>query len=398
MARAPHHLLAPLLLTACASSVAVPAHTGQLDADPALAFGPTALDQSVLGALELRNPGDAALLVAGALSGSAMFTLQDEGPWTVPSGGAHAVQVRYTPTDGQIQTATLTLSPDPSQVFDADPALVALTGTPDPDADGDGAQHLLAGGDDCDDRDPDVHPSAEEIWYDGVDQDCDGRDDDQDEDGAGALQDCDDLDGRVYPGASELEFDGLDSDCDGLVDEDAVAGLTGALFVSEFLAESGLADEDYGLFIELQSAAEAAVSLDGWRLGDGARAGQISDGLMIEPGASVLLCAEADEILNHGLPCDAVVAPWPDPGERRLLLLAPIYTDRGVESERVTIDSLAWTPSWPVAVGASTQLDPALSSADANDAASSWCLSTLPATSGSDADKGTPGAENLPCD
>jgi len=43
------------------------------------------------------------------------------------------------------------------------------------DRDGDGASPLLGGGD-CDDRDPSVHPDAEDIPGDGVDQDCLGGD------------------------------------------------------------------------------------------------------------------------------------------------------------------------------------------------------------------------------
>ena len=51
---------------------------------------------------------------------------------------------------------------------------------------------------DCDDSDPDVSPGAAETWYDGVDSDCDGADDyDQDGDGRDYPDDCDDVDADV---------------------------------------------------------------------------------------------------------------------------------------------------------------------------------------------------------
>lgn len=44
------------------------------------------------------------------------------------------------------------------------------------DCDGDGAPSILAGGTDCNDRDPRVHPEAWDWRGDGVDRDCDGSD------------------------------------------------------------------------------------------------------------------------------------------------------------------------------------------------------------------------------
>ncbi len=89
--------------------------------------------------------------------------------------------------------------------------------------DEDGDTYSVEGGD-CDDANPEVHPAAIEIWYDGVDQDCDGNDGDQDGDGDAKSgfggTDCNDEDAGIFPGAAEV-CDGLDQDCDGAIDEDA---------------------------------------------------------------------------------------------------------------------------------------------------------------------------------
>lgn len=72
---------------------------------------------------------------------------------------------------------------------------------------------------DCDDQNNTIHPGAADDWYDGVDTNCDGRDDfDADEDGSPTPDDCDDTDPLAAPGLSE-ECDGVDEDCDGVVDE-----------------------------------------------------------------------------------------------------------------------------------------------------------------------------------
>jgi hypothetical protein len=74
---------------------------------------------------------------------------------------------------------------------------------------------------DCDDHDPSTHPGATETWYDGVDSDCGGGSDfDQDGDGWDLAEDCDDLDPAAYPGAVDAFYDGVDSDCGGGSDFD----------------------------------------------------------------------------------------------------------------------------------------------------------------------------------
>ncbi len=117
-------------------------------------------------------------------------------------------------------------------------------GADEVDADGDG----YAAGEDCDERDPAVHPGAEERC-DNIDNDCDGLVDDSDPglvgatvwytdadgDGfgdpatgapaclrpMGAVEqagDCDDASAAVSPGAEE-RCDEVDNDCDGLADD-----------------------------------------------------------------------------------------------------------------------------------------------------------------------------------
>ena len=91
---------------------------------------------------------------------------------------------------------------------------------PPPDSDGDGYHDGI----DCAPDDPDIHPGAEDIAYDGIDQDCDGLDlTDWDEDGYDSDivggSDCNDEDPSINPGAIDEEND-IDDDCDGEIDED----------------------------------------------------------------------------------------------------------------------------------------------------------------------------------
>jgi hypothetical protein len=86
----------------------------------------------------------------------------------------------------------------------------------DPDVDGDGFE---AAAGDCDDRDDAVFPGAPDAWYDGVDSDCAGNDDfDQDGDGstsdAYGGTDCADTDPAVGPHADEVAGNATDEDCD----------------------------------------------------------------------------------------------------------------------------------------------------------------------------------------
>ena len=85
------------------------------------------------------------------------------------------------------------------------------------DADGDGYDAEVAGGDDCDDEDEDVHPDQiDDCW--GGDEDCDGElDEDADADGDGYSMcdgDCNDSDSSIHPGAEDIPLDGINQDCE----------------------------------------------------------------------------------------------------------------------------------------------------------------------------------------
>jgi hypothetical protein len=96
--------------------------------------------------------------------------------------------------------------------------------------------------DDCDDTNPTVYPGAVDPPGDGIDQNCDALQDcyrDLDGDGWGSSTiipsangacigagispktgDCDDASNAIYPTAVEGPNNGVDQDCDGFEDED----------------------------------------------------------------------------------------------------------------------------------------------------------------------------------
>ncbi len=111
------------------------------------------------------------------------------------------------------------------------------------DEDGDGRTILEGDCFDAPDGGGDVGPGAAEIWYDGIDQNCDGASDyDKDGDGFESVAhggaDCwddpdlvpegfDALNGfpaltaaSVFPDSTDISYDGVDANCDGLSDFD----------------------------------------------------------------------------------------------------------------------------------------------------------------------------------
>jgi putative metal-binding protein/hemolysin type calcium-binding protein len=81
------------------------------------------------------------------------------------------------------------------------------------DFDRDGVSSAL----DCNDGNAGIRPGAREIFDNGVDEDCNGRDDtnlDRDADGFARPVDCDDGNGAIRPGALEIRGNAVDENCD----------------------------------------------------------------------------------------------------------------------------------------------------------------------------------------
>jgi hypothetical protein len=128
---------------------------------------------------------------------------------------------------------------------------------------------------DCDDEDASVHPGADEICFNGVDDDCSGAEDDgvdADGDSFPACLDCDDADAFVFPGAAET-CDGLDNDCSGAADEawdldgDGSAGCAGDCDDADPTRAPGIPEQCNGWDDDCDGETDEGfdADADGWR-------------------------------------------------------------------------------------------------------------------------------------
>ncbi len=209
-----------------------------VDTDSDVAVGLLALDPCEPGAFDLGtlDPGGVASVAVRAnnlgdtdvtvtsVSIDAPFAQTAAPPLTIGPRSSTQFSVRFVPETYGDWTGALSVgwSTDGGEPHTA---TCGFSGRVLPDHDQDGFDSRDAGGDDCDDDDNDVHPGAEDAWYDGLDADCDGASDfDQDQDGYDAAAfdpdrttgaDCQDTNPGMHPGAPDAWYDGIDADCDG---------------------------------------------------------------------------------------------------------------------------------------------------------------------------------------
>jgi hypothetical protein len=191
-------------------------------------FGDISLGSTGSATMTLQNNGTGTLTVTSIESDSSAFEASGGAGLELSPGTTTTVGLTCSPSDYGETTGTISIiTNDPDE-----PSMdVTVRGTVVTDSDTDGFDSESAGGTDCDDSNAEVYPGADDEWYDGVDGNCDGADDyDQDGDGYQTIThnddpdagggDCQDVNADINPGETDIWYDGVDTDCDGWEDYD----------------------------------------------------------------------------------------------------------------------------------------------------------------------------------
>jgi len=321
------------------------------------------------------------LTVSIALEGAG-FSASAQGV-TLEPGRSAGLEITWFATSYNPGSGTLTLNTNDPEVPQV---VIPLTATVDPDQDGDGFVAVQAGGDDCDDRNGEINPAWPDVWYDGIDSDCDGADDfDQDRDGYRQGVDCDDLSAATFPGAAET-LDLRDEDCDGLVDEDFLR--PGDILVTEVMADPVAVFDTTGEWFEVTNTTDREINLVNWQVTDFAGGGfTVTGDLVLSPKGTAVFGTSASLRDNGGA---AVDFTYP----RAEFELANDGDAVGLRAGENTVTLLEYDLRWPIKAGASLSLDPLFVRRDTGTVSQYWCPSTTVMSGG---DRGTPRAENDWC-
>ena len=150
--------------------------------------------------------------------------------------------------------------------------------------------------------------------------------------------------------------------------------------ITELMPNPAQVPDDDGEWLELHNpSSDTTLELQGCALDDGGATKPLADPLQLAPGGFATLARSA----LAGFVPDATLS----------FSLANEADAIALSCEGVVIDRVAYGPSFPLAPGVSTALDPGAFDAAANDDPTSWC----PSASSTYAEQGTPGAPNPPC-
>jgi len=386
-------LLPPLLLlTACSGGLAVPAANLEL-AEQEITFEQVQFGRVAERTVRLTNTGTAR--ARGVLRLTEPFLL-DTDAVTLSADQGTELTVLYLPTSYDPAEGTLTVRLDGRELS------VSVRASVNPDFDADGELAEGAGGQDCDDTRADVGPDQPEVC-DGVDNDCNGRRDDDavdagtwyvdaDGDGFGDPEqpvqacsqpgntsaqagDCDDGDRLVAPGLPERS-DGIDQDCDGRVDEHLL--VDGALILTEL--HPGAADVPP--YVELLVGdVPAPVYLQGLQVGlDGTTTTLDGDDQAHPAGSVLLLCGQDSPGTVDDQACDGRL-PDASVDAGLVQLTSEVVVDT-VDASALVFD-----------LDRSLELESDALDAASNDLAASWCVATTALGTGS----GSPGSVDDHC-
>jgi hypothetical protein len=163
--------------------------------------------------------------------------------------------------------------------------------------------------------------------------------------------------------------------------------LPGDVVVTEIMKNPVQVSDSVGEWIELYNATGSPIDLNECILKDDDTDSHVIAGsLILAPGGYAVLGPSSDKVANGGVTIDYVYSSF---------FLGNTVDEVVLVCSGKVIDSVVYTdPLFPALPGAAMQLDPDAYSEGANDAPGAWCNAVVPYGIG---DKGTPGADNLPC-
>lgn len=168
---------------------------------------------------------------------------------------------------------------------------------------------------------------------------------------------------------------------------------TGEAVINEFMKDPSTVVDTRGEWIEIYNNRPWRLNLEGWSLSDDGGSMHVINtggaGLRCRPGHSLVLAINGDMSLNGGVHADYVYSGFTLSNTTDQIILS---RPSGAVVDRVAYDSTAW-PNVP---GHAICLKLAARNATSNDDGANWCAATT-AISATNADTGTPGADNDAC-